>query len=750
MATKPKTSRPARTKLKFRLEVQAPSNGKLGKATVVAIDEHTQQVCHSDKADLASAPERAKVVKRMAEALGVRGARQVAKLQKDFEANWHGLMDQRRQQLELAAAGSPEAAPSPAAPESPDKWYTIKGGYICRRKPMEAAEILIPLCNFAARIVDEVVHDDGAETSIHFSIEGELYDGTPLSRTEVPTASFANLGWALSAWGTQAVVYAGQGNQDHLRAAIQLLSPGVPRHVVYGHTGWREVGGVPVYLHGGGAVGTVGTVSGVNIALPGPLASMVLPDPPAGEELAKAVRASLRVLDLGPARITVAALGTAYRAVLGHSDASTHFAGPTGSFKTELLALMQQHYGAGFNSRNLPGNFSSTGNATEGLAFVAKDMLLGIDDFAPSGPSADVARLHQSVDRLYRNAGNHTSRQRMRRDGSLQPPKPPRGTFGSTGEEIPRGHSVRARLNIVEMARGDLDVQKLTDCQADAAAGLYAASMSGFVRWLAGRYHAIQKEMPGRLAEIRDGQQGASQHRRTPANLAQLVLGFDYFLRFAEESGAITGPEKSALEDRVQKAVLEIGKAQETYHQDADQVMAFLRLLRACITSGRAHVAATKGDEPQKSPEAWGWRSRTAGAGEHAREVWEFQGRRVGWLDGEHLYLDPESAHAEAQRLAAEKGDSLGLSAQTLGKRLAEKGMLLSREKSRERLTVRRTLENRRQDVWHLDARGFFCGEKTVPTIPTVPETTQPVASGTVMRDGLWDGNGPPGENRPA
>jgi len=34
----------------------------------------------------------------------------------------------------------------------------------------------------------------------------------------------------------------------------------------------------------------------------------------------------------------------------------------------------------------------------------------------------------------------------MRADGSLRPPKPPRGLVISTGEEIPNGHSLRARM----------------------------------------------------------------------------------------------------------------------------------------------------------------------------------------------------------------------------------------------------------------------------------------------------------------
>ena len=64
--------------------------------------------------------------------------------------------------------------------------------------------------------------------------------------------------------------------------------------------------------------------------------------------------------------------------------------GATGVFKTELSALAVQHYGAGLDARHLPGSWRSTANATEALAFAAKDALLVVDDFAPAGDSYQV------------------------------------------------------------------------------------------------------------------------------------------------------------------------------------------------------------------------------------------------------------------------------------------------------------------------------------------------------------------------
>jgi Domain of unknown function (DUF927) len=129
-----------------------------------------------------------------------------------------------------------------------------------------------------------------------------------------------------------------------------------------------------------------------------------------------------------------------------------HEAGETGAGKTALAALAQQHYGAGFSDRNLPGSWSSTANATEALAFTAKDMLLVIDDFCPNGTRGDIARYNKEADRIFRAQGNSSGRLRMRADSTLRNAKPPRGLILSTGEDIPRGRSLRARVFVLELS----------------------------------------------------------------------------------------------------------------------------------------------------------------------------------------------------------------------------------------------------------------------------------------------------------
>jgi len=624
----------------------------------------------------------------------------------DYLAGGHSVDDL----LALASDEMRSPAQADTTESAAGPYRETEDGLIWLKHTREG-EIPTPLTNFRARIVSQVIEDDGAETQRLIEIEGRLKDRA--SRFVIPTAEFAAMSWPLQHLGSEAVVYAGFGVKDHVRAAIQLLSGATPQRRVYTHTGWRRIENKWCYLHGGGALGPDGPIAGVEVRLPEALAGFALPEPPP-ERLREAVLASLRVLELAPDAVVFPALCAIYRAPLASSDFSLHIAGPTGAGKTELAALMQRHWGAEMDARHLPGGWSSTANALEGLVFAAKDALFVVDDFAPAGSAADVARLHREADRLLRAQGNRQSRLRMRSDTNIRPPKPPRGLIVSTGEDVPRGQSLGARIFLVEMSPGDIDWQALTGCQDDAAKGLYAEALAGFVKWLAARYDDMQSSQAKEVRELRQAAMRSGSHKRTPDIVANLALGLRYFLAFAEEVGASSPDEADALWQRGWRALGEVARAQSHHQVAAEPANRFIELLRAAISSGRAHVAGPDGEEPE-TPERWGWRERV-GAGGY-EPSWAPHGHLVGWVDADHLYLEPDASLAAAQSLARELGDSLPVGKRTLDKRLHEGGWLVSTEqKPRETLTVRRTLGGARRSVLHLRAHWV---------VSTVSETDQ-------------------------
>jgi hypothetical protein len=398
------------------------------------------------------------------------------------------------------------------------------------------------------------------------------------------------MGWVAEHLGATAIVMPGMTLKDHARAAIQLLSQHITQQRVYTHLGWRKRGEAWCYLHAGGAIGTQGVVSAVTVRPGDALALYQLPAPPAAEEACVAIRASVRVLDVAEDTVTIPGYAAVWRAVLGRVDFGVHLTGSTGQGKTELAALFQQHWGDGMDARHLPASWSSTGNALEGLAFYAKDALLVVDDFCPTGAKADIARYHREADRLVRAQGNNSGRHRMRQDSTLRPMKPPRGLMLSTGEDVPRGQSLRARLLILDVAPGMVQWDTLTACQGEAVAGLYTQALAGFLQWLAPRYGEVSAGVPGELRALRPHALH-SGHRRTADIVANLALGIQYLLAYAHHCGAFTGEECWQYWERTWQTLGAVATAQQEHQAGEEPATRFLALLAGAIAGGHVHVA---------------------------------------------------------------------------------------------------------------------------------------------------------------
>jgi hypothetical protein len=540
--------------------------------------------------------------------------------------------------------------------------YFVRDGGIWRTVQTREGPTAVPLTNFTAVIAGEVVRDDGVETLRQLEIEAQV-QGRAMTFT-VPAAEYAGMAWTARELGGRAHVFPGQGTKDHARFAIQVLSPDYTERRVFAHTGWRRIDGRPVYLHGGGAISANGLRADVETELGNELERFTLPAP--GDP-----KASLQLLDLASLDITATVLALTYRAPLGPSDITEHLAGPTGVFKSELAALAQQHFAPGMDARHLVG-WHSTGNSLEAMAFASQDSLLVIDDYAPGGTASDVQRLQREAARLIRAQGNRAGRSRLRPDGTLRPTKPPRCTILSTGEDIPGGQSIRARMCVVEVAAGDIDQMKLSAAQPQAMAGAFAGAMAAYIAWLATDLDGHQERFRRRRDALR--QQVQAGHRRTAWMVGELGAALEMYLAFA-----------GALDrwDACWKALLRAAAAQDQHQADEDPARRFIALIGALLSSRQAHLG--RADEPDLPPDKAiagriGWQADPPAPG--YPPTWRAQGPRIGWVSpcGTIAYLDPETAYSTAQRLASSQGSAIAVTARTLWKRLAAAGLLALRD----------------------------------------------------------------------
>ncbi len=101
---------------------------------------------------------------------------------------------------------------------------------------------------------------------------------------------------------------------------------------------------------------------------------------------------------------------------------------------------------------------------------------------------------------------------------------------------------------------------------------------------------------------------------------------------------------------------------------------------------------------------AWGWQRTSEGFDERRP-----QGLRVGWLEGDDLYLEPSASLHVARRMAEGGADTFAITPHALHKAMAEAGALRGRDPKH--LAVRRQLGGVQRRVLHV-RRAFLAGEE--------------------------------------
>ncbi len=526
--------------------------------------------------------------------------------------------------------------------------YEIKDGRIIRWRQTREGPVAHPLTNnFVCHVTEELILDDGVETTTAFRIEGATDTGEPLPPKTIPAAQFGGLGWVTDRWGLKAIVAAGPATKDYLREAIQVLSPKARRRHVFTHTGWREMDGEWVYLTSGGAVGH----EGFEVDLGQELTRYSLPREP--KDPAGAMEESLKLLRLAPLRITLPLWAVMFRAPLASifpCDLNLWLEGQTGSLKSTLAPLFLSHFGD-FERTHLPGAWSSTANQLEKQAFALKDLPFVVDDFAPSGN--DRRKLESTAARLLRSQGNLAGRGRLRADLTDRPAYSPRGIIISTGEGRPPGQSLLARMLIVEVTREDVDLKALSAVQQGDSRLPHA--MAGYVLWLAPQIPKLRKKLAKVFEKARRKATARGRHLRIPEVIAHLWLGMESGLEYAEAVGACPHAVAEALRAEGWEALAELAAVQSKAVEEERPSVRFFQVLANLLTQGKAIVFARKQFEFGK----------------------DYTGRAefLGWHDKNDLYLLPVASFRAVSRFCEESGEPFAVRQGRLHQDLGKEGL---------------------------------------------------------------------------
>ena len=531
----------------------------------------------------------------------------------------------------------------------------------------QGGRVFSALANFSVEIVGEIIRDDGADLSREFDLEGKLADGTQLPTIRVQPSDLTSTSWVLEKWGARASVRPGRDTSSNLLCAMQQVSTPSTRTAVV-HTGWRSDDDGWYFAHAGGSVGR----PDVQVELDGNLGRYQLPSQI--EDPTEALRTSLSLRRVGPARITTPLLAAMYRAPLCSSrpfDSTLWCHGQSGTRKSTVTALFVCRFGA-FDYRTHATSWASTAASIENTLFLGQDVPLVIDDFVPSGAST-WDDMHRKAQTVLRSVGNQAGRGRMRADMTAQTDRPPRGLVLSTGEDLPTGGSIVARTLPVEFLVGDVNMGALDDLQGRADRLPHA--MAAYLQWLAPQMGGLRQRLDERFKWWRADFQRQAAHGRTPETLANLMLGIELLAEFSQSMGVMGARKARTFVGEAAEVLRSLGEEQGLHTLAADPVRLFLDTLGACLANGTAELC----DDHKEPLERFG----------SARPI----GWRRGPQDAGYVYLEPQAVYETVRRALKGQGASMPLQKASLWARMRDRGLL---RHARDRCDLQRSLGGKR------------------------------------------------------
>lgn len=476
-------------------------------------------------------------------------------------------------------------------PDGNGNRYLFTNGLVkCSSSKGKIKRVIV--ANFRVLSLTPIVRDDGAQQTN--SLRLELRYEKQIETIELSPDDFRQMNWHFPLFDQHATV--APRMKEYAVLGIQLAAPRKPKETIYTSTGWIMVDGQPYFFHNDGAIGATGHRRDLKAELKENLRLYSLPDPPTGEELKRAIRASLKLLDVGEPSVAIPLFASIWRAPLGNVDFVGWASGVTNSLKTSHAVVAQQFYGKNFDNKHLPATWSSTANFNLSRLHGAKDVLGVIDDLVLRGSNMDQGRQKAEADRLVRGVADGAFRGRLdAKHSDDAPSRGPRGFVWSTAETNPLGHSGQARLIAPTYRRKDdgtpisIDPAKLRECQAEAESGLYSEAMAAYIQFLAQRYNGLFQNVQSRIRELRTAisESANGQLLRAPEILASLAVGVEYFLYFAKNAGAINEKEYQSIWERCWKTLVSLGEVQTERLHEEDPVRETLRLLKSADRADR-------------------------------------------------------------------------------------------------------------------------------------------------------------------
>ena len=457
------------------------------------------------------------------------------------------------------------------------------------------SEELKTLSNFMPIPIKKIYIDNGLEEEGYLEIGAVLNSKIKLKPVKVNYNKLENMGWICNpSWDLLPQIYPPKSNhKEYVYLAIQNLSKDIEKETIYEHTGFRKVNGKLMYLYHGGAIGDN---RDVKVDLCG-ISLERYKFTNNTYELKESIRTSLSILDLAKKEITIPLLATAYLSPLRSLFLEeniplgfvTWIVGESGSQKSSLSSLIVSHFGD-FERDTLPGGFKDTANSIEKKAFTLKDTLFAIDDYYPSQTLQEGKKMDAVAESLFGLYGDRQARSRMKQDGkTVKMGFSARGMCIVTGESFPNmAESRTARALIIEMARGDIDLNLLSKIQKNKEQLSYC--MKEYIKYIIDNYGTIKRNCKNKFIEYRNKANQDFAHGRIPEIIASEYMGIELLLEFANDKQSITYEEMQKLKTMSWDCLIKAAQKQNMRTEENRTDNMFFRGVQELLASKKIYL----------------------------------------------------------------------------------------------------------------------------------------------------------------
>lgn len=536
--------------------------------------------------------------------------------------------------------------------------FRVVDGCLMESKISKQGSTERKLCNFAPYLTEEVIVDDGVETSTRIKLRGVHQSGRELPEIEIGGSELSSFNWLAERWGMDCILEVGQNIKDSVRYAIQTTAEHAERKTVYAVTGWKKLDGKWVFLLPGDRERTV--------SLPGKMQGYRMEEGCTEDDLS--ILAALLQRGPVPSSVLLPLLALVFLSPLNHflklAGCEPKFLllllGKTGARKSTLAALMLSFFGR-FTATELPLSFQDTGNSILYHAFALKDVLTCIDDFHPASRTEE-QKLTATAQTVLRAYGDRVGRGRLRADSTPMASRPPQGNAIVTAEFPPDiGESGTARYFPLELSAGDVDLDCLSYFQMQAAGGVLARCMCAYLNWIRDTYLSTEQKLETFLFVLQSNfkyfrdrfrDSGIVCHGRVAETVSWLQMGMNLLSVFLVEQNVTTQTEAQELVSRFEKLLYDLAAKQAASIAEDCPSHRFVRKLLALLEAGQVCLL-------QKDCTA------------------EFLPQNcIGYEDDRCIYLFSEVAHKAVREWCERQGESFTISCRALLKALAEEGFL--------------------------------------------------------------------------